>query len=49
MKKQYSIPTVEVINTQPQTGIMLMGSATGPEPKPAIKHCAKLPVASIPG
>lgn len=51
MKKIYSTPNIELMNVQPETGVLLLSSGTGPEPggKPAMKGGIKIPVVSIPG
>lgn len=52
MKKIYSTPNIELMNVQPETGVLLNSSGTGPEPglgKPAMRGGSKIPVVSIPG
>lgn len=49
MKKIYSTPNIELMNVQPETGVLLNSSGTGPEPKPALRGGSKIPVVSIPG
>lgn len=50
MKKIYSTPNIELMNVQSEACMSsLLGSGTGPEPKPAMRGGSKIPVVSIPG